>query len=63
MVRLGKAKVKEESLRQELLQEKESGSPEMQNEGEWPSRDVEGGAIEQSRRESSVQVFVPTEAR
>lgn len=64
MVRLGKGKVKEESLRQELLQEKNSGSPEVQKEGNWPSQDVEGGAVERSsRRDSSVRVFVPTEAR
>lgn len=63
MVRLGKAQVKEESLRQELLQEKDSDSPEMQKEAEWSSRDVEGGEVEPSRRLSSVQVFVPTEAR
>lgn len=58
MVRLPNAKVREESLRQELLQEQHDRSPEIQQEVDWPSRDVD-----QNRPDSSVKVFVPTAAR
>lgn len=59
-VMVRKASVKEESLKQELLEESEIASPERSSLG--------GGGLEPARgslrqRESSLRVLVPTQAR
>lgn len=59
MVRLTKG-VKEESLRQELLEQQESSPPEVR---EWAQGAAAAAAATAGRMESSLKVFVPTEAR
>lgn len=58
MVRKGK--VKEESLKQELLEDPEIASPELLALGGGLGEPPEGGL---GRRQSSLRVLVPTQAR